>query len=150
MGRRYTGHGTGAVGTDKSLLTLISATTIRPCLYEIITGCEATPADQATDFKVVRFTAVGVEGSGFTPLAHDPADPASLADYGSGVFGTEPTYTASAFLLQWSQNQRVTFRFVTIPEMGFLAPATAANGIGIKSSSATGTATHEASACHVE
>lgn len=150
MARRYTGHGTGAVGTDKTLLTLISATTIRPTLYEIITGCEATPADQATDFKCGRFTAVGTEGSGYTPVAHDPGDPASLADYGCGVFSVEPTYTASTFLLQWSQNQRVTFRWVTIPEMGFIAPATASNGLGIKSSSATATATHEASACHVE
>jgi len=143
MGRRYTTHGTGAVGTDKTISTMVSATTIRPALYELIAGCEATPADQATDFKLNRFTAAGTAGSSFTPIAHDPADPAALASSGSGVFTTEPTYTASSFLLQFSMNQRVTFRWVTIPEMGLLAPATAANGIGFKSASATGTATHE-------
>ena len=144
MSRRYSGIGSGAVGTDKTLLTLISAATIRPHLYDVLLGSEATPADQAADLKVMRFTAVGTEGSGFTPVALDPGDPASLADCGSGVFSVEPTYTANSVLLQFSMNQRGTFRWVAAPGGEIVAPATASNGIGLKSSSATGSATHEA------
>ena len=141
----YHGMGSGAVGTDKSLLTLISAATIRPHLYDVLIGCEATPADQATQLLIARFTAVGTEGSGFTPIALDPADPAALSDCGSGVFSVEPTYTANANLLQISMNQRATFRWVAAPGGELIAPATANNGIGLYSDSATGTATHEAS-----
>ena len=136
--------GGGAVGTDKSLLTLISATTVRPKLYDVIVGCEATPADQATEFLLARFTAVGTEGSGFTPIALDPGDPASLCDCGQGVFGAEPTYTANANLLRFSVNQRATFRWVASPRGELIAPASANNGIGCYSDSATGSATHEA------
>lgn len=143
MARRYNGIASAAVGTNKTILTIISAATIRPRLFDLIVGSVATPADQATKFHVQRFTAVGTEGSGFTPVALDPGDPTSLADCGAGVFGVEPTYTANAVLLQFSVNQRATFRWVAVPGGEIIAPATANNGLGSKSSSATGTAAHE-------
>jgi hypothetical protein len=142
--RRYSGYGTGAVGTNKTILTLISATTIKPHLDEVIVGCAATPADQAANFQILRFTAVGTEGGGFTPVLVDPDDPASLADCGSGVFAAEPTYTANSVLLQFSMHQRNTFRWLPYPGHEIIAPASANNGLGLKSVAATGTATHEA------
>lgn len=150
MGRKYSGNGAAAVGTNKTILTLISATTVRPKLYDLVIGCGATPADLATIFHLERFTAAGTEGSGFTPLAIDPGDPASLADYGVGVFAAEPTYTGSAVLLKLSLNQRATFRWVAAPGSEFVAPASAANGLGLQAQSSGGTATHEVSMLHEE
>jgi hypothetical protein len=150
MGRRYHGRASAATGTNKSILTLISATTIRPMIYDVVIGSVATPADQAARFYLARFTAVGTEGSGFTPVALDPADPAALADYGCGVFTGEPTYTANAILLQISLNQRATFRWVAAPGGELKAPATASNGIGCYSLSSSSTQAHEVSFHHEE
>jgi hypothetical protein len=144
MARRYTGHGSAAVGTNLTILTLVSAATIRPKLYDMIIGCVATPADQATSFHLERFTAIGTEATGFTPIAIDPGDPASLADCGVGAFSVEPTYTANAHLMSLSMNQRNTFRWVAFPGGELVAPATAGNGIGLQSQSGTGSAAHEA------
>lgn len=147
---RYSGVGAVVVGTDKTLLTLISATTVRPKLYDLVIGCGATPADLATIFHLERFTAVGTEGSGFTPLALDPADPAALADYGVGVFAAEPTYTGGAVLMKLALNQRATFRFVAAPGSELVAPATANNGIGLQAQSSGGTASHDVTMLHEE
>lgn len=150
MGRRYSGNGAAAVGTNKTILTLISAATIRPKLYDLLIGSGATPADLATIFHLERFTAVGTEGSGFTPLALDPGDPASLADYGVGVFAAEPTYTANAVLMKLALNQRATFRWVAAPGSELVAPASANNGIGLQAQSSGGTASHDVTMLHEE
>jgi len=150
MGRRYSGNGAAAVGTNKTILTLISATTIRPKLYDLLVASGATPADLATIFHLERFTAVGTEGSGFTPLALDAGDPASLADYGVGVFSVEPTYTANAVLVKLALNQRATFRWVAAPGSELVAPASANNGIGLQAQSSGGTASHDATMLHEE
>jgi len=143
MARRYFGHGSAAVGTDLHIINLISAATIRPAIYDLVAGCVATPADGATAFEVVRTTAVGTEASGFTPTALDPANPASLADIGVGVYSVEPTVTANSEILKFSVNQRATFRWVAAPGGELVAPATASNGLGTRSSSSTGTTAHE-------
>lgn len=144
--RRYAGKsGSVAVGTNKTLLSLISAATIRPRLYDLVIGSVATPADAATHFAVMRMTAVGTEGSGFAPTALDPADPASLADCGQGVFSVEPTITANSELLDFSMNQRATFRWVASPGGEIVAPATASNGLVVRSLSSTVTTAHEVS-----
>lgn len=148
MQRRYSSTGDQAVGTDQSVLGLTSATTIRPSVYFIVIGSAATPADQASKFLVMRYTAAGT-ATAFTPIAHDPGDPAALASAGYN-HTVEPTYTASSNLLQVSLNQQNTFKWETLPQYGLKAPATAANGIGLKSSSATGTAVHEATFFHAE
>ena len=151
MAREYSGNGSVAVGTDKTLLTLQSAATIRPELYEFIIGCGATPADLTTIFHLERFTAAGTEGSGFTPFALHPSTAAATGDYGVGVFSVEPTYTASAILLRIAVNQRQTLRWVASgPYLGFYAPATAANGIGLQSQSSGGTAAHDVTMFHRE
>lgn len=149
MGRKYNGQGTAATGTNKTILQLISATTIRPQIYDVVIGSVATPADQAARFYLARFTAVGTEGSGFTPVALDPGDPASLADYGV-AHSAEPTYTANAMLLQISLNQRATFRWVAAPGGELKCPASANNGIGGYSVSSTSTQAHEMCFHHEE
>jgi hypothetical protein len=129
---------------------LISAATIRPALYDLVIGSVATPADAAVKWHVARTTAVGTEGSGFTPIALDPGDPASLADY-AVAHSSEPTYTSNAVLLQISMNQRNTFRWVAAPGGEMVAPATASNGLGCKTVSvSTGTTAYEVVMFHEE
>lgn len=149
MARRYSGVGARAVGTNLTVLSLESAATIRPEIYEVLIGSGATPGDLATIFHLERFTAVGTEGSGFTPHAIDPADPAALADYGV-AHSAEPTYTANAILYKLPLNQRATYRWVAAPGSGFKAPDTALNGIGLQSQSSGGVVVHEATILHEE
>ena len=142
MGRRYHSRGVCTVGTDKSAVTMISAATIRPAIYDLVIGCAAAPGDQAANWAVQRFTADGT-GTSFTPIALDPNDPAALATSKSN-YSAEPTVTANSFLLQASVNQRATFRWVAAPGGELKAPATAANGLTVKTAAATGSAVHEA------
>ncbi len=152
MGRRYSGVGSAAVGTNLTVLALESAATIRPEIYEFVIGSGANaPGDLATIFHLERFTAAGTEGSGFTPYAIDPADLAlSLADYGTGLYTLEPTYTAGAILYNLPLNERGTFRWVASPGSGFKSPATAASGTGLQSQSSGGTVVHQATMLHEE
>lgn len=152
MARRYSGVGSAAVGTNVTILTLISAATIRPEIYEFLLGSGVNaPGDLATIFHLERFTAAGTEGSGFTPHALDPADDGlELADYGVGVFSPEPTYTAGAILYKLAMNERATYRWVAAPGSGLKSPATAASGTGIQSQSSGGTVAHEATMLHEE
>ena len=150
MARYHGKSGPVAVGTDKTLLSLISAATIRPRLYDLLIGSVATPADAATRFAGMRMTALGTEGSGFTPTALDPADGASRADCGQGVFGGEPTITANSELLELSMNQRATVRWVAAPGGEIVAPASANNGLVIRSLSSTVTTAHEVSMHWIE
>ena len=139
---RYTGHANAATGTNKTILTLFqpaASPAHRLRLYEIILGCAATPADQAALFFLGRFTAVGTEGSGFSPVPLDAADVASIADCGCGAFSVEPTYTSGLQLLTFALNQRATFRFVSAPGGEIVLPATQSNGAGMYSSTSTST-----------
>lgn len=150
MARRYSGVGSASVGTNLTVINLISAATIRPELYEFIIGSGVNaPGDLATIFHLERFTVVGTEGSGFTPVAIDPDDPASLADYGVAHSG-EPTYTANAILYKWGMNERATYRWVASPGSALKSPASAGNGVGLQSQSSGGTVAHEATMLHEE
>lgn len=127
--RRYTsiGNQNAVAGGASTIMSLTSATTIRPHLYTVILGSAATPADQAFNVTLQRHTAAGTS-TAFTPIAHDPANPAALAAAGYN-HTVEPTLTASAYLAWISFNQQATFAWAVDPEFGLVAPATAANGI---------------------
>lgn len=146
MGRKFMGNALGvATGTNKTLISLQSTTAIKPRLYEIMVGSEATPADQAVQLSVLRFTAVGTAGSTFTPQALDPSDPASAATVNQGVFTGEPTYTGSSNLLVISLNQRATFRWIVNPGYELICPASNNNGLGLRSIASTSTQTQDTS-----
>ncbi len=138
MGAKYNIYAKGVNnGTDKTILTLIGGTSGRVSLYDILIGASVAPADQAAHFAIKRFTAVGTEGSGFTPAPLDPADVASNADGGVGTFSVEPTYTAAKELLGISLNQRASNRWIAAPDGELIIPATANNGLGLRSLSST-------------
>lgn len=136
-----------ATGTNKTLINVFAgaATPIsRAKIGDLWISSVATPADQAAKFYLGRTTAVGTEGSGFTPNNLDPAGPAGAYDSGIGVFTGEPTYTANKQLLVLSVNQRASVRHVCAPGFEFLLTATQNSGAGLKSSSSTSTQAYEA------
>ncbi len=138
MARRYSVVGTDTNTAATTMLGVTSAATVRPAIYELVIGSIATPADNAWDFFLQRYTVAGTS-TAFTPVALDPADPASLASAGVN-HSVEPTYTANAYLGRFSGNQRATFRWVANPGSELKMPATAANGIGLLSQTAVGSA----------
>lgn len=132
MADRYAASGTQDTTTSTpgdSTLGLQSSTTNRPRLYDIICGTKGTPADNALDWQVSRFTAAGT-GTAVTEVALDPGAPTQAAAALEN-HTVEPTYTADNQLLDFGLNQRATFRWVAAPDGELVLPATAANGIGI-------------------
>lgn len=111
----------------------ISADATRPRrgeIYDVALGSEAAAADNPFLYIFQRFTAPGTSTS-FTPVALDPADAATESDVGYN-HTVEPTYTASALLLEIPLNQRATFRWIATEGGRLVYPATASNGIGIQ------------------
>lgn len=133
MARGYAVNGPSATGTaNKTAATIVGSTSVRPRLYEFSLGLTTAPnsTDQQLEFGVGRFTAAGTAGSAPTPLAIDPGDVAAVATAGI-THSAEPTY-ASTYLMDNGENQRAFFRWVAVPGLEFIAPATSANGIGAK------------------
>jgi hypothetical protein len=138
MSRAYSVSGPNASGaTNKTLITIVASATVRPRIYDLVIGSNATPADQSAQYGVSRFTAAGT-GTSFTPLPLNSSDVAAVAT-SAIAHSVEPTYTANQTLLTIDLNQRATFRWVASPGMEFVAPATAANGLGLRLISATTT-----------
>lgn len=154
MAERYSTKAEGvASGTDKTLINLFNPAatpTTRGKIYDLMVGSVATPADQAAKFELSRTTAVGTEGSGFTPNNLDPGGPAGAYDSGIGTFSVEPTYTSNKELLLFSINQRATFRWVAAPGSELILAATQNNGAGLKTNSSTSTQAHEATILFME
>lgn len=129
--RHYSISGSRAVASPTAtLLGLTSTTTIRPRIYDILMGSSATPADNALEWLLQRYTAAGTATS-VTPHGLDPGDPAASATAGKN-HTVEPTYTAGAILLDVAINQRSTQRWVAAPTGEFVLPATGANGAGLQ------------------
>lgn len=134
MGRKYAVSGslTAQNSTTAPQSDLRGTTAIRAMIYDLIVGSAATPADNAARFQLQRSTTAGsTPTTSITPQAIDPGDPAASSTCDQGTYSTNPTLTASAFLLNWSQNQRATFRWVAAPTSELVIPATSNNGIAL-------------------
>ncbi len=148
MAEKYHGEGTAAgsaINTLVSLFQAAAAPTKRPRLYDLILGSAVTPDDHGVNFKIIRLTALGTEGTGFTPTNLDPDGPAGDADCGQGEFGGEPTYTADSQLLSISMNERSTVRWAAHPGSELILPATQNTGVGVRSVTGSGTDAFDAS-----
>src|SRR3954471_9644026 len=110
MARKYAISGSDTNTASTTLLGLTSAATVRPKIYDFLVGSAATPADNAFELQLKRYTAAGTS-TAVTPQALDPGDPAALASAGVNHSG-EPTYTSNAILFDAAINQRATFRWV--------------------------------------
>jgi hypothetical protein len=110
----------------------VSADSTRPRrfeIYDLIFGSEAAAADNPFLYVIQRFTAAGTSTS-VVPQPIDAADAATEMDAGEN-HTVEPTYTAAAIMLELPLNQRASFRWIATERGRLMAPATAANGMGI-------------------
>jgi hypothetical protein len=117
---------------------LVAATTTRGRIYDILIGSDATPADVATEFNLIRGTVSGTGSSTPTPRALDPADPAALLSAKVGTFSGQ-TKSSNSSLLNIALNQRATFRWVAAPDGEIVVPATSDNWVGVESIASGGT-----------
>jgi len=147
---RYTTIGTQTGATDATILGLTGGTGVRPRIYDVNVGTSSSPLDNAALLYLQRTTAAGSGGTTPTPTPHDPADPTAEVTAVSDPT-SEPTYTATEVLLDIPLNQQVTFHYFTLPEEGFIIPATANAGVGLKTSTVTQSgATYNAHIMHQE
>lgn len=111
-------------------------------LNRMTISSSGTPADNAIIWTLQRCTTTGTMTS-VTPALRDPADGA--ADLLGGENATaEPTYTASTEMFDNAINQRATLIVVYDDRNEITIPATANNGLGLKSTHPTATPTVEA------
>ena len=135
--RRYGVAHETAAGTNLTIMELIASTSTRLRIYELDISSDATPADVATEYNLIRGTVSGT-GTSLTTVALDPADPSSLATAKGGTF-TGQTKTSNTEMLEIALNQRATWRWVAVPDGELIVPATSDNWIGIESINSGGT-----------
>lgn len=114
----------------RTMLTLISAATIRPRLIAAVySQIGAVVLDSNWEVTGRRFTAPGTT-TAVTPASTDSADPASVLTAGSNAT-VEPTYTPDSTFTDFGINPRSTYRWVAYdPRDEIIMPATAGNGLG--------------------
>ena len=117
---------------------IVATAAVRPKLYDLMLGSPSTPADQAASWCIRRSTTASTSGTAVTPTPIDPGDPASISTAMIAPSMSAPTLTAGAFLLQWAQNLRATFRWVAAPGKELVAPASANNGLTLMNTVMTG------------
>lgn len=106
----------------------------RSIIYYMVFGSEATPADGAFLVQLQRCTTAGTS-TAVTPQKLDPSDAATETDAGEN-HTVDPTVTANEIVLSIAQNQRATVVFQTLEKYGLVIPATASNGIAVRTPTA--------------
>ncbi len=138
MARYGAAHQTAA-GSTLVLLNLTGATTVRPMLDSITIGSDATPADLAGEFAVMRSTTAGAGGSALNENPRDPLTVAATSAATGGTYTAAPTITANSHQKMIGLNQRATYEWNANPGDEIIAAATAANGLAIYSVNHGGT-----------
>lgn len=147
-GRRYGFSGSINSAVTKTIWGVAATAAVRPAIFDILIGSNATPADNASEWQVLRFTAAGTS-TAVVPTATDSGDPASTSICGKN-HSAEPTYSPAVSLLDIPLNQRATFRWVAAPGSEFVAPATAASGFGLQCQVATAAVAMQSSVLFME
>lgn len=102
-------------------------------IYDVIIGSEGSPpADNAFVFNLDRCTAAGTS-TAVTPQPLDPADAATEMSAGRD-HTVDPTGTTT--MLSIAMNQRTTFRWAAFPGGEIITPATASNGLAVRTPTA--------------
>jgi len=136
---RYSVSDFGTNTAGDTMLYFVNAITTftRLAMYELVIGSDATPADQAADYRIHRITNEHATpgGSAITasPLAND-----TRVWQGTSIGFTitgEPTGTE--VMLAVSLNQRATFRWVAAPGSEFTSASAEDEGFSIFPSSVT-------------
>ena len=128
-GRRYGFSGSITGASTKTIVGVTATSAVRPFVEDLIISSNATPADNSSEWQVLRFTAAGTATS-VTPQAADSGDPAATSVCGKN-HSVEPTYSGVS-LIDLAHNQRATVRWTARPNAELIAPATAANGFGVQ------------------
>lgn len=129
MADRYMAPGEQDVSTPTpgdTSLSLNGVTTTRGRIQEFVLSTGGTPADNAIQWLIRRFTASGT-GSAVTPSEADLDGPPALITCEEN-HSAEPTYTTDLF--DQEINQRAAYRHVMSPGFEWLVPAAADSGIG--------------------
>lgn len=144
MGARY-GSNFSATNTASSTVPMSVITTggtKRVRVYGLIVGCEAAPANQASQFSFRRTSARGTSSATVTPNPLDPADGAFLGTFDTGWSGN-PTITANSDLEQLSMNQQATAQIMLGPGYEMVIPLTSGAGIALMSVATTAAASYQ-------
>lgn len=136
MSSYYGVHRTAA-GTNLSILVLESSASVVGKIHQLVVGSDATPADVASRYDLLRHTTAGTGGTAVSEELSDPQGNTAACNLRGGTM-TEPTY-ASNFLLEVPLNQRATFTWIANPGREFRTTVGTANGIGFRSISSGGT-----------
>jgi hypothetical protein len=138
-----TGTQASVSGSYKTVLDVFATTAAlrRGKVFDVLIGTNGTPADNYLQWDISRMTADGT-GTAVTPNALDPADAAASAT-AKNNYTAEPTVTANSSLLNVGVNQRASYRWVAAPGSELVFPATANNGLALRTLSGgyTGSAT---------
>lgn len=126
------------VSPGETILSLFAAgTTTRGGLYYFSISTRAgTMADQVQTAQLQRTTVQGTEGAGVVPAALDGGAPGAILDAGED-HSVEPTFTAATEMFEQDVHVRNTVQVQLQPDGHILVPATTANGITMRSFSAT-------------
>lgn len=129
-GRKYGFSGSITGAATKTIWGVTATAAVRPSIFDIMISSNATPADNSSEWQLLRYTAAGTS-TAVTPTVADSGDPAATSTCGKN-HSVEPTYSPTVPLLDIAHNQRATVRWVAAPGSEFVAPATAANGFGLQ------------------
>ncbi len=138
MARYNSAHQTAA-GSTLTLLNLTGAATVRPAIYSWTIGSDATPADLAGEFCIMRTTTAGTGGTGLTESTRDSLTVAATGAATGGTYTAVPTVTANTQQKMVALNQRATYVWNANPGDEIFAIATAANGLNVYSVNHGGT-----------
>jgi hypothetical protein len=133
----YQGAHRTAAGTNLTILALESSAAVVGTIHQLVIGSDATPADVATRFDVIRHTTAGTGGTAAVEKPTNPLRGAAACNLRGGTM-TEPTYETD-FLLEIALNQRATFTWIANPGRELVTDLTTAHGIGLRSISSGGT-----------
>lgn len=134
----YQGVHRTPAGSNLTLLALESSAVAIGLIHQILLGSDATPADIASRYDVLRHTTAGAAGTAVVEKPTDPQrGPTALCNLRGGTM-TEPTYEAD-FLLEIPLNQRATFTWIANPGRELRTTVGTANGIGLRCVSSGGT-----------
>ncbi len=138
-GHRYSVDGQTAAGSNLTILKVVSpGTTRRAWIYDFAVSSDATPADVATEFNLIRGTVSGTETSAPTGRALDFHNPAAIFVGNVGTFSGQ-TKTASTSLFNVAVNQRASYRHVFVEGGEIVIPHVADSWVGLESIGSGGT-----------
>ncbi len=120
--------------TTNANLNLIAGTLVQPNIYEINSGSAATPANQAVEYVINRFTAIGTKLGSIVPSSVNVPGGSAVIAVTSACTSSSAlaTYTSNDYPHGWAQNQNTAYRWVaSSPDRMIGLPATASNGVGL-------------------